>query len=92
MQATEPGQLKVEEGHLESLKVKKLEWVESQLPIIKTYFEEPKKSHQFQIMISLDEEEVQQMRHAAKAVGLTPEKFLQMCARLGLEEELEPYK
>ncbi|HKX29596.1 MAG TPA: hypothetical protein VJ302_18040 [Blastocatellia bacterium] len=75
-----------------SFKVTKFEWVTNQLRLIKAHLDDPPKTHQFQVTISLDDEEVKQMRHAAQAIGITPEKFLQMCARLGFEDEVEPYR
>lgn len=63
-------------------------WVESYLPLIKARHEAPEATRVYTVSIALDRQEDAALRKVAKRAGVTPEQFLAVCLRVGLDEEI----
>lgn len=62
--------------------------VASLLPLIDARLANPEKPRLYQITIALSEAEDKALKRAAKRAHQSPEQMLQLCTRIGMEEEL----
>jgi hypothetical protein len=62
-------------------------WVDAYLPLIEARLANPEKPVLYQITVVLSKGEEKLLKRTAKRAGVSPEKFLEICARLGFESE-----